>query len=1473
MKRFLLAIVSAMLVCASLFAATEQAWYNDVTSIANNGQYYIYNLEYEKFIQANDDALKTATKTVTPSCWTITNASNGNVKCIVGNTTYYINAYTNALTGSSSTRNTSNSVKGCDLTWVKKSSYWLVYGTYNYLGTKTAYLFYTGSRYNANQFEPSSDDASWYLVSTDQYTRHWLIYDFDVLKESINLSSYATTVYKDLYAALATAMTPTFDVKTSPTANVQTALTALQTAKNAADAYPGLYATAVSDFTIARNTAQTYLASQVPDAVYALLRAYDAFTPDVVNTPLTDIEAATTALNDAIAKAEDTKTVYAASLAKITALADVADKGDGDLTLITTDIANATSAIETATSAAAVTAAVAGLRQIDMVTALNTSFDALQTLSAVAQSQSGLALTYTSQDLTTVDASLQALKSGTCVIEAATAGDATYYPFMRLVTVTIAKIDPVVSVSAADIIYPATVHTSNLVNSGTPGQATWLEPDAKRLPGVYPGLAVHFTPLNTGAYNEVNTTVTLTVLAPTTYGEANGGTCPGSTYYYAGHYYAPGTHTVHLRNYLGGDSIVTLHVTEYPTYNKTIQSTIYSDQTLLWNCKTYTEGGTYTATYQTVHGCDSVVTLILNVLPRTTYGNVYGTICTGESFVYNGKSYTTAGIYIDHLVNHFGGDSVVTITVTEYPTYTHTRNVTICGGQTFLWDCNTYTEAGSYTRHYQSVHGCDSTVTLNLNILPSYTINETLTIGVGWAETWHGQDLSTYASGAYLLYDSLTSSEGCDSVYVLNLTVVSDAPTTYGYDSAYICPGEPYTYRDSLMTDSGAYVFKLHNAQWGDSILTFYLRYWPTYKKKSNRVIHQGINYKWRGRQLSGYDEGYYVLWDSLTTVHGCDSLFYCTLTILPPETQYYDLYPTVCPGDTFRFEDLQFTDSGLHEILVPEKSRYRGDSVVRVHLAFYPTYWLNKRRIMYQGQSVIWHGTDLSTFPVCDTLLYDSLQTYQGCDSIFCLHLTVMEVPTTYQFDTVRLCGLDSIHYCRDTVIKTPGDYVFFLTNFLGGDSILSLHVDWYPTYYHPTYDTVTQGDPVYWRGQELYFLPYDHYLVDTLLSSHGCDSIEALFVHVEPKHYIFYDTLVVCQNAQRTWRGKVLDTDTAGYFPAALADTFPTAFDADSIRILNLFVNAAPVIDFYYTWREGHPKTWYREHFSGLTPGFYTFSSGRLLHTSQGCDSVEVMHLAVVPTIKVAMEANLCPGQSVEVGGKTFSHKGVYTVTTSYVYHGYDSLNLDSLGFAGTTFYGDSIITLTVYERPTYDLHIEKHLSYGDVLIWRGEEIPMEDVGVRMYYDTTVSRYDCDSITVLTVYVDRAQQTIIWHPDTLSVHAGDSIRLHAYASSGLPVTFTSSSLFYAFVNQDNWLIGRVMGRATITASQNGNAYYYAAQPVQYNFDILEPLPYDALDAVRPDDLDALPEGASPVKVIRHGHLYILTPEGIFDASGRKVE
>ncbi|MBP5400537.1 MAG: T9SS type A sorting domain-containing protein, partial [Bacteroidales bacterium] len=141
--------------------------------------------------------------------------------------------------------------------------------------------------------------------------------------------------------------------------------------------------------------------------------------------------------------------------------------------------------------------------------------------------------------------------------------------------------------------------------------------------------------------------------------------------------------TFTLTNANGCDSIVTLHLTIFPSYNVTDAMTISaSELPYVWNEVTFTEAGTQVATLQTVNGCDSVVTMTLTVTTTvdeyTITVNVsdltpWGTVTGSGTFAYGSTDTLTATAlenYIFLAWSDNNTDNPRMITVTQDSSFT-----------------------------------------------------------------------------------------------------------------------------------------------------------------------------------------------------------------------------------------------------------------------------------------------------------------------------------------------------------------------------------------------------------------------------------------------------------------------------------------------------------------------------------------------------------------------------------------------------------------------------------------------------------------------------------------------------------------------------------------------------------------------------------------------------------------------------------
>ena len=199
-----------------------------------------------------------------------------------------------------------------------------------------------------------------------------------------------------------------------------------------------------------------------------------------------------------------------------------------------------------------------------------------------------------------------------------------------------------------------------------------------------------------------------------------------------------------------------------PVSSRAISASICQGASYNFNGTLLTAQGIYYDTLINSVGCDSVVTLTLNVRPVSSRA-ISASICQGASYNFNGTLLTTQGIYNDTLVNVIGCDSVITLTLNVRPVINRAVFEAICEGDTFRFNGQNIILPGVYRDTIVSVGGCDSTVTLNLSInarptTPTLSVDGNLNVlasGSNAAEYfWYADDVLIEGNNTpFLEYD------------------------------------------------------------------------------------------------------------------------------------------------------------------------------------------------------------------------------------------------------------------------------------------------------------------------------------------------------------------------------------------------------------------------------------------------------------------------------------------------------------------------------------------------------------------------------------------------------------------------------------------------------------------------------------------------------------------------------------------------
>ncbi len=351
---------------------------------------------------------------------------------------------------------------------------------------------------------------------------------------------------------------------------------------------------------------------------------------------------------------------------------------------------------------------------------------------------------------------------------------------------------------------------------------------------------------------------------PTSTGAETLYACQGSTVNYAGFDLAAGTtQQVPLKNWLGCDSIVTVNVQAWP--NSTGSATLFFACTggfALYNNDSIPAGTTQSFTLQTVHGCDSIVAVTVVALPPAT-GAATLFACPGGSATY---AATGANIPVGTSQNFtlktwLGCDSIVTVSVAEWPTSTGVETLFACPGGAATYAGTSVPVGTSQVFPLQNWLGCDSMVTVNVATWPTSTGAATLFACPGGAAMYAGTSVPVGTSQVFPLQNWL----GCDSMVTVN---VLPWVTTNSSFEVGVCPGESFVYEGMTLTGGTVQPFILPNWLGCDSTVTVTVKQLQHSFNSIEVTVCPGETYEYGGRQIAGGDSEDFLL----PNAEGCDS-------------------------------------------------------------------------------------------------------------------------------------------------------------------------------------------------------------------------------------------------------------------------------------------------------------------------------------------------------------------------------------------------------------------------------------------------------------------------------------------------------------------------------------------------------------------------------------------------------------------------
>jgi hypothetical protein len=277
-----------------------------------------------------------------------------------------------------------------------------------------------------------------------------------------------------------------------------------------------------------------------------------------------------------------------------------------------------------------------------------------------------------------------------------------------------------------------------------------------------------------------------------------------------------------IRNAVGCDSTITVSLNVNPVKRDTIRHSICQGGFYFFGNQRITQAGTYPLRLRTVFNCDSTVILILNVIPPVQR-QLDTSICEGTVLRIGTYVHRVAGTYMDTLRTREGCDSMIVtvrLRLNALPALT-VLQPKICEGEVWVQNQHFYRQTGIYRDTFRNDQGCDSVVETRLTVYPRRFTTQTVQLCEGDSVFIHNRRWIKRAGNHV---DTLRNFQNCDSIVTTVLQLKRPSASVQRFT---ICQGDTLRYLDTMLHQAGTSRIVIRNAVGCDSTITISLNVNP----------------------------------------------------------------------------------------------------------------------------------------------------------------------------------------------------------------------------------------------------------------------------------------------------------------------------------------------------------------------------------------------------------------------------------------------------------------------------------------------------------------------------------------------------------------------------------------------------------------------------------------------------------------------
>ena len=257
----------------------------------------------------------------------------------------------------------------------------------------------------------------------------------------------------------------------------------------------------------------------------------------------------------------------------------------------------------------------------------------------------------------------------------------------------------------------------------------------------------------------------------------------------------------------------------------TTDATICQGEIYTFNGNTYSETGTYTEQVIGANGCEITATLNLEVMPPSAT-TINAEISINSPYYFNGNAYSTAGVFYDTLVNTYGCDSIITLSINSLPPiYDTITNIINDTNVITLYDTiiNTINDTNVITLYDTIINTINDTNIITLYDTIINTINDTNLITLYDTITNIIND-----TNIVMLYDTIINTINDTNIITLYDTILVEVlnDTTIVKDF-YITmsEGNNFEFNGNTYNQLGTYYVEEYISDWLREIIVLHISF------------------------------------------------------------------------------------------------------------------------------------------------------------------------------------------------------------------------------------------------------------------------------------------------------------------------------------------------------------------------------------------------------------------------------------------------------------------------------------------------------------------------------------------------------------------------------------------------------------------------------------------------------------------------